>query len=305
MENYQRPKRLRRVQLAVPGSSEKMMAKAAASGADHVFLDLEDAVAPNAKVGARSSIVTALRTLDWGKKTRCVRINDLSTQWAYEDIIHIVEEAGEFVDTIMVPKVMSACDVRFVATLLRQIEKKTGMKRQIGIEALIEEVEAMQEIDNIARADPRLECIIFGAGDYSASQGIDIRSIGGDNGYPGDIWHFARFKLVVAARSAGIDPVDGPFANFKNPDAYREECRRAMILGCVGKWAIHPAQIDVAIDAFSPKPEEVERARKLEAAYAKAEAEGMGSVNIDGIMVDAASVRIVRNIIKKADLIGM
>ncbi|HJV79694.1 CoA ester lyase [Noviherbaspirillum sp.] len=305
MENYQRPKRLRRVQLAVPGSSEKMMAKAAGSDADHVFLDLEDAVAPNAKVGARSNIVNALRTLDWGKKTRCVRINDLGTQWAYEDIIHIVEEAGEFVDTIMVPKVMSACDVRFVATLLRQIEKKTGMKRQIGIEALIEEVEAMQEIDNIARADPRLECIIFGAGDYSASQGIDIRSIGGENGYPGDIWHFARFKLVVAARAAGIDAVDGPFANFKNPEAYREECRRAMILGCVGKWAIHPAQIEVAIDAFSPKPEDVERARKLEAAYAKAEAEGMGSVNIDGIMVDAASVRIVRNIIKKADLIGM
>lgn len=305
MENYVRPKRLRRVQLAVPGSSDKMMAKAAASAADHVFLDLEDAVAPSAKVASRANIVRALRTLDWGKKTRCVRINDLSTQWAYEDIIHIVEEAGEYLDTIMVPKVMKAADVYFVATLLRQIEKKTGLKKKIGIEALIEEVEAMQEIDNIARADPRLECIIFGAGDYSASQGIDIRSVGGENGYPGDIWHFARFKLVVAARSAGIDAVDGPFANFKDPEAYREECRRAMILGCVGKWAIHPAQIEVAIDAFSPKPEEVERARKLEAAYAKAEAEGIGSVNVDGIMVDAASVRIVRNIIKKADLIGM
>lgn len=305
MENYVRPKRLRRVQLAVPGSSDKMMAKAAASAADHVFLDLEDAVAPNAKVASRANIIKALRTLDWGKKTRCVRINDLSTQWAYEDIIHVVEQAGDCLDTIMVPKVMKAADVYFVATLLRQIEKKNGLKKKIGIEALIEEVEAMQEIDNIARADPRLECIIFGAGDYSASQGIDIRSVGGENGYPGDIWHFARFKLVVAARSAGIDAVDGPFANFKNPEAYREECRRAMILGCVGKWAIHPAQIDVALDAFSPKPEEVERARKLEAAYAKAEAEGIGSVNVDGVMVDAASVRIVRNIIKKADLIGM
>lgn len=305
MEHYQRPKRLRRVQLAVPGSSEKMLAKAAASGADHVFLDLEDAVAPSAKVGARDNIVNALRTLDWGKKTRCVRINDLGTQWAYEDIIHIVEQAGDHLDTIMVPKVMKAADVYFVATLLRQIEKKIGLKRPIGIEALIEEVEAMQEIDNIARADPRLECIIFGAGDYSASQGIDIRSIGGANGYPGDIWHYARFKLVIAARSAGIDAVDGPFANFKDPEAYREECKRAMILGCVGKWAIHPAQIEVAIDAFTPKQESVNLARKLEAAYAKAEAEGMGAVNIDGIMVDAASVRIVRNVIKKADLIGM
>lgn len=305
MENYVRPKRLRRVQLAVPGSSEKMLAKAAASAADHVFLDLEDAVAPNAKVAARDNIINALRNHDWGRKTRCVRINDLGTQWAYEDIIHIVEHAGEHLDTIMVPKVMKAADVYFVATLLRQIEKKTGLKKKIGIEALIEEVEAMQEIDNITRADPRLECIIFGAGDYSASQGIDIRSIGGDNGYPGDIWHYARYRLVVAARAAGIDAVDGPFANFKDPEGYREECRRAMILGCVGKWAIHPAQIEVAIDTFSPKPEDVATARKLEAAYAKAEAEGLGSVNIDGVMVDAASVRIVRNIIKKADLIGM
>jgi citrate lyase subunit beta/citryl-CoA lyase len=305
MENYIRPKRLRRVQLAVPGSSEKMLAKAAGSDADHVFLDLEDAVAPIAKVSARDNIVKALKTLNWGKKVRCVRINDLGTQWAYEDIIYIVENAGEYLDTIMVPKVKSAADIYFVATLLRQIEKKIGLKRPIGIEALIEEVEAMQEIDNIARADPRLECIIFGAGDYSASQGIDIRSIGGATGYPGDIWNYPRYRLVVAARAAGIDAVDGPFANFKDPEGFGEECRRAMILGCVGKWAIHPAQIDVAIREFSPKQEAVDRARKLEAAYAVAEAEGQGSVNFDGVMVDAASIRIERNIIAKADLIGM
>lgn len=305
MENYVRPKRLRRVQLAVPGSSEKMLTKAAGSDADHVFLDLEDAVAPSAKVSSRNNIVKALKTLDWGKKTRCVRINDLGTQWAYEDIIYIVENAGEYLDTIMVPKVKSASDVRFVATLLRQIEKKIGLKRPIGIEALIEEVEAMQEIDNIARADPRLECIIFGAGDYSASQGIDIRAIGGANGYPGDIWHYPRYRLVIAARAAGIDAVDGPFANFKDPEGYREECKRAMILGCVGKWAIHPAQIEVAVMEFSPKQEAVDRARRLEAAYAVAEAEGQGAVNIEGVMVDAASIRIERNIIAKADLIGM
>jgi citrate lyase subunit beta/citryl-CoA lyase len=305
MENYIRPKRLRRVQLAVPGSSEKMLAKAAGSDADHVFLDLEDAVAPIAKVSARDNIVKALKTLNWGKKVRCVRINDLGTQWAYEDIIYIVENAGEYLDTIMVPKVKSAADIYFVATLLRQIEKKIGLKRPIGIEALIEEVEAMQEIDNIARADPRLECIIFGAGDYSASQGIDIRSIGGATGYPGDIWSYPRYRLVVAARAAGIDAVDGPFANFKDPEGFGEECRRAMILGCVGKWAIHPAQIEVAIREFSPKQEAVDRARKLEAAYAVAEAEGQGSVNFDGVMVDAASIRIERNIIAKADLIGM
>jgi citrate lyase subunit beta / citryl-CoA lyase len=236
--SMERPRRLRRVQLSVPGSSEKMMAKAAASAADHVFLDLEDAVAPSAKVEARGKIVTALRTLSWGRKTRCVRINDLSTKYAYEDIIAVVAGAGEHLDTLMVPKVLSGKDVYFVATLLNQIEQKLGLKRQIGIEVLIEEVQALEHVEEICKAHPRLECVIFGMGDYSASQGIDIRSVGGQSPYPGDIWHYPRFRMVMAARSAGIDPVDGPYANFRNPEVFREECRRAMILGCVGKWAI-------------------------------------------------------------------
>jgi citrate lyase subunit beta/citryl-CoA lyase len=142
-------------------------------------------------------------------------------------------------------------------------------------------------------------------GDYSASQGVDIRSIGGDNSYPGDIWHYCRFKMLVAARSAGLDPVDGPYANFRNPDAYREECRRANILGCVGKWAIHPSQIEIALETFTPKREDVERARKLAKAYAEAEAQGLGAVNVDGTMVDAASIRILNNTLRKAELIGM
>jgi citrate lyase subunit beta/citryl-CoA lyase len=303
---YERPKRLRRVQLSVPGSSEKMMAKGAASAADHVFLDLEDAVAPSAKVEARGKIVTALKTLDWGRKTRCVRINDLSTKYAYEDIITVVTGAREHLDTIMVPKVLSGADVHFAATLLNQIEMNIGLKKQIGIEVLIEEVQALQNVEEICNANPRLECVIFGMGDYSASQGIDIRSIGAADGYPGDIWHYPRFRLAMAAKAAGVDPVDGPYANFKNPEAYREEAKRAMILGCVGKWAIHPAQIDIALEVFTPKKEDVERARKLAAAYAKAEAEGIGSVNVDGVMVDVASIRILRNtILRKADMIGM
>src|ERR1700726_1358605 len=256
----ERPRRLRRVQLSVPGSSEKMMAKAAGSAADHVFLDLEDGVAPSAKVEARTKIVTALKTLSWGKKTRCVRINDLSTRYAYQDIITVVEGAGDHLDTIMVPKVVSGADVHFAATLLNQIEQNIGLKRQIGIEVLIEEVQALQNVEEICRASPRMECVIFGMGDYSASQGIDIRSVGGESGYPGDIWHYPRFRMTMAARAAGIDPVDGPYANFKNPDVYREECRRANILGCVGKWAIHPAQIDIALEMFSPKQEDVDRA---------------------------------------------
>jgi len=300
-----RPRRLRRVQLSVPGSSEKMMAKAAASAADHVFLDLEDAVAPSAKVEARGKIIAALRTLDWGRKTRCVRVNDLSTKYAYEDIISVIEGAGEYLDTIMVPKVLSGKDVYFAATLVNQIEQKLGLARRIGIEVLIEEVQALENVEEICKADPRLECVIFGMGDYSASHGIDVRSVGGENPYPGDIWHYPRFRMVMAARSAGIDPVDGPYANFRNTDVYREECRRAMILGCVGKWAIHPAQIEPALEVFTPKQEDVDRARKLAAAYAKAEAQGLGAVDVDGIMVDAASIRILNNTLRKAELIGM
>ncbi len=298
------PKRLRRVQLATPASSEKMCAKAAASAADHVFLDLEDAVASSAKVGARAMAVTALRTLDWGKKTRCVRVNDLGTQYAYEDIITLVEGAREHLDTIMVPKVTCAADVYFVATLLNQIEMKIGLAKPIGIEVLIEEVKGLQNIDEICHAHPRLECVIFGMGDYSASQGIDIRS-GGDNDYPGDIWYYPRFRLALAARAAGIDPVDGPYGNFKNGDVYREEARRAMIVGCVGKWAIHPSQIEIALDVFTPKRAAVESARRVASEYAKAEAAGLGAVSIDGVMVDVATVRMLKNTLDKADLIGM
>jgi len=234
-----------------------------------------------------------------------VRINDLSTKYAYEDIITVIEGAGEYLDTIMVPKVLSGKDVYFAATLLNQIEQKLGLKRPIGIEVLIEEVQALENVEQICKAHPRLECVIFGMGDYSASQGIDIRSIGSQSPYPGDIWHYPRFRIVMAARSAGIDPVDGPYANFRNPEVFREECRRAMILGCVGKWAIHPAQIEPALEIFTPKQEDVDRARKLAAAYAKAEAEGLGAVDVDGLMIDAASIRILNNTLRKAELIGM
>lgn len=234
------PKRLRRCQLAVPGSSDKMMAKAAGMQVDHIFLDLEDAVAPAAKVPARAQIVQALNTLDFGTSVRCVRINDLDTHYAYEDIIAVVEGAGENLDTILVPKVKSACDVRFVARLLSQIEGKLGLKRRIGIEVLIEEAEAIMRVEEIAGASDRLEALVFGMGDYSASQGIDPRAISGDTGYPGDIWHYARYKMIVAARTYGLDAVDGPFINFKDGDYFRTECVRAQQLGAVGKWAIHP-----------------------------------------------------------------
>jgi citrate lyase subunit beta/citryl-CoA lyase len=294
-------RRARRVQLSVPGSSDKMMAKASSSRADHVFLDLEDAVAPNAKVPARAQIIQALRTLDWTGKTRCVRINDLRTRWAYNDIIEVVRGAGEYLDTIMIPKVQDARDIWFVETLLEQLEIDLGLKNQIGIEALIEEVHGMKNVNRIAESSPRLEALIFGVGDYSASQKMDARSVGGTTGYPGDIWHYGRYRMIIAARANGLDPIDGPFADFRNLEAYREECKRGLILGAAGKWAIHPGQIDVALDVFTPPAADVAYARKMIAAYKEAEEKGLGAIQIDGEMVDAASVRILQNTLDRAE----
>lgn len=298
-----RPKRLRRCQLSVPGSNDKMMAKAATTNADYVFLDLEDAVAPIAKVPARRQIVHALRTHDWRGKTRSVRINDLTTEFAYGDVIEIVEQAHDVLDTIIVPKVKSPADVLWVDTLLSQIEKRLKCERAIGLEVLIEEVEAMINVEAIATCTPRLEGLIFGMGDFAAAQGVKSKYVGAEDVLPGGVWQYHRNKVVIAARAAGIDAVDGPFANFRDEAKFRIECERAMVLGCVGKWAIHPSQIDIAQEVFSPSHEDVARARKLAAAYAEAESQGLGSVSVDGVMVDVASIRIIRNTLEIADLI--
>ncbi len=300
-----RPQRLRRCQLSVPGSSEKMMQKAAALGVDFVFLDLEDAVAPSEKRPSRQRIVRALNELDWGRTVRCVRINDLTTEYAYEDIIEVVEGAGDKLDVIMLPKAMSAADVQFVDKLLTMMEKKLKLNRRIGIDVLIEEVDAMMVVEEIAASTPRLECLIFGMGDYSASQGISLKDIGGATGYPGDIWHYQRHKLTIAARANRIDAVDGPYADFRSPDDFREECRRAMVLGMVGKWAIHPSQVEIAQQAFSPLAADVSRAREMIKAYDLALSQGLGAVQYEGKMIDIASVRIVRNLVERADRIGM
>lgn len=300
-----RPKRLRRCQLSVPGSSEKMMTKAAGLEVDHVFLDLEDAVAPDAKASARGMIVNAINELEWSPKTVCVRINDVETEYCYQDIIEVVTGAGEKLDTIMLTKAKSAHDVMFVHLLLDQMEKSLGLKNRIGIECLIEEVEGMMNVEAIAACSDRLECLIFGMGDYSASQGMDLRGIGIGSTYPPDLWHYPRYKMTIACRANGIDPVDGPFADFRNPDAFRTECERSNVLGMVGKWAIHPAQFEIAHDVFSPSEKTVAAARNQKAAYEKALQQGLGAINVEGVMVDAATVRILQNIIDKADLIGM
>lgn len=301
----ERPKRLRRCQLSVPGSSEKMMIKASGLDVDHVFLDLEDAVAPDAKAPARGMIVKAINELDWKPKTVCVRINDVETKYCYADIIEVVTGAGEKLDTIMLTKAKSAHDVMFVHLLLDQLEQALGLTRRIGIECLIEEVEGLMNVEEIAACSDRLECLVFGMGDYSASMGMDLRGIGSGSSYPPDIWHYPRYKMTIACRANGIDPMDGPFADFRNPDAFRVECERSNVLGMVGKWAIHPSQVEIAHDVFSPSEKAVAAARNQKAAYEDALQQGLGAINVDGVMVDAASVRILQNVIDKADLIGM
>ncbi|MEQ9434263.1 CoA ester lyase [Hyphomonas sp.] len=305
MAKTNKPKRLRRSQLAVPGISEKMLTKAAASDADHVFCDLEDAVAPSSKPAARQTIISALNELDWGNTVRCVRINDTTTQWCYEDIITVVEGARENLDTIMLAKATSVADVLFVDKLLSQLEQKLGLKKRIGLECLIEEVEAMHNVWDIAHSCERLECLIFGMGDYAASQGMVIKNLGVKGDYPGDLFHYPRYELTIACRAAGIDAVDGPYGDYVDEESYRHECTRSLTIGMVGKWAIHPSQIAPANEIFSPSRHDVDFAREVIQVYRKAEAEGIGSVGHKGVMVDAASARYFQTTVDRADLIGM
>ena len=299
------PKRPRRCQLSVPGSSEKMMTKAAGLEIDHVFLDLEDAVAPSAKPAARGMVVDAINSLDWQPRTVCVRINDVETEWCHDDIIEVVTGAGARLDTIMLTKAKSATDVMFVHLMLDQLEKKLGLGNRIGIECLIEEVEGMMNVDEIAACSDRLECLVFGMGDYSASQEMQITTVGATGGYPPDLWHYPRYKMTIACRANDIDPVDGPYANFRNPEGYLKEAQRAHILGMDGKWAIHPAQVELANKVFTPDAEALAAARAQKTAYDQALAEGLGAINVDGVMIDAASIRIVQSLIDRADLIGI
>ncbi len=306
LNQHGQPRRRRRCQLSVPASNTRMIEKAAASGVDHVFLDLEDACAPNQKVGARDNIVDALNNLDWGETVRCVRINDTGTEWCHGDVITVVEKAGENLDAIMLTKPYDASDVQFVDKLLTQLELKLGLKKKIGLELLIEETLGLQNVESIAASTPRLEAMIFGMGDYSASQGLDFDAIyGPDYKYPGDVFHYAKFRVAMAARARGIDAIDGPFGNIANTDAYRVSCNQARALGMVGKWALHPTQIEHAQEIFTPNQDKIDEARKLTEAYRESEAKGQGAVMIDGKFADAATVRLYANTLDLADLYGL
>ncbi|HZU72136.1 MAG TPA: CoA ester lyase [Acidimicrobiales bacterium] len=302
-----RPFRLRRSELSTPGTSEKMMAKAAASQADLVFLDLEDAVAPAQKASARQPIVEALTGLDWGRTTRAVRVNGVHTPWCHEDVVTVVSGAGAALDVVIVPKVKAPRDVWFVDTLLGQLEERLGLPAGgIGLEVLVEETEALARVEEIAGCCPRLEALILGVGDLSASQGVRLGHIGaGAERYPGDVWHYARNRMIVAARANGLDPVDGPFANFRDPDGYRREAGWAATLGAVGKWAIHPDQVAIANEMFSPSQREIDQAKAVVAAVRSAEAAGEGAANLDGVMIDAATARIFETILRRAEQAGL
>lgn len=285
-------RRLRRSELATPGTSIKMMTKAASSGADLVFLDLEDAVAPSHKLEARRNIINVLNELDWGSTTRAVRVNEVGSKWCHEEVIDLITKAGTNIDILIIPKVKSPRDIWFVDTLLSELEAKLELPNRIGLEVLIEEVEAVARIDEIAACCDRLEALILGVGDLAASQGVRLGHIGESGSYPGDIWHYARTRLVVAARAAGLEAIDGPFSNFGDPDGYRKEASWASSLGCSGKWAIHPSQIAIANEVFSPTEAEVGQANAVIDAVREAEAAGAGAARLGGFMIDAATARV-------------
>ena len=295
-------RRLRRSELATPASSERMCAKAPQAGADLVFLDLEDACATSAKVAARGTAVAALTGQDWGRTIRAVRINGIDTVWCHDDVIDIVTGARNAVDILIVPKVRSARDVWWIDVLLTQVEDKIGLTERIGLEVLIEEPAALMNVGEIARSSPRLEALIFGAGDFSAAMRSRVdANFQPTSRYPGDFWHSARVQILAAARAAGIDAIDAPFPAYQDPDGYRREATEAATLGFDGKWAIHPSQVAIANEVYGPTEVDIDRARALMEAYGAAQAQGVGAIGVDGGLVDAAHLRHAANILDRVD----
>jgi citrate lyase subunit beta/citryl-CoA lyase len=280
-----------------------MCEKAAGSGADLVFLDLEDACAPVAKVGARQTVVEAMTNLDWGLTVRAVRVNGIDTPWCHGDLVEVVTGARETLDIVIVPKVRRARDVWWVDVLLTQLEAELGLSKRIGLEVLVEEAEGLLNAGEIAMASDRLEAIIFGAGDLSASLHARVDGNFDPLGeYPGDFWHFARVQVLAAARAANIDAIDAPYPAYQDADGYRRAATHASLLGFDGKWAIHPDQVAIANDVFSPTPDEVADARRAMEDYRDAEAGGVGAIGRDGRLVDAAHMRLAANVLHKASL---
>jgi malyl-CoA/(S)-citramalyl-CoA lyase len=316
------PVRLHRSELCVPGSNMRMLEKAPGLGADVVMLDLEDAVAPDDKPQARRNVIAALSELDWSGCAVTLRINGLDTHYCYRDIVDVVEQSGEWLDTVLIPKAGSAGDIHLVATLLTQIEEAVGIEKPIGISALIETAAGMVNLDEIAASSPeRMEALIFGVADYAASIESHTASIGGsDAGYAmltdpnedgevsrelhwGDQWHYPLARIAVTCRAHGLRPIDGPFGDFGDAEGYLVAARRASILGFEGKWCIHPSQVELANEVFSPSDRLVSRTRRIMAAMEEAGRAGSGAVSLDGRLIDQASLRMAEHLLAKIDLI--
>jgi malyl-CoA/(S)-citramalyl-CoA lyase len=311
--------RLHRSELAVPGSNPGLFEKAAQSAADIIFLDAEDAVAPDDKEQARKNIIAGLNNIDWGSKTMMIRINGLDTHYMYRDVVDIVEACPRL-DMILIPKAGIAADIYAVDMLVTQIETAKKREKRIGFEVLIETALGMSNVEAIAQSSRRLEAMSFGVADYAASTRARTTVIGGVNSdygvltdkdasgnrayYWADQWHAAQTRMMVACRAYGLRPIDGPFGDFSDVDGFVAAAKRAAVLGYEGKWAIHPSQIDLANQVFTPSDAEVTKARRIIAAMAEAAKAGKGAVSLDGRLIDIASIRMAEALLKKAAAIG-
>ncbi|SPH16570.1 L-malyl-CoA/beta-methylmalyl-CoA lyase [Defluviimonas aquaemixtae] len=308
------PSRPNRCQLFGPGSRPQIFEKMAASAADVINLDLEDSVAPDDKPEARRNIIQAIRDVDWGDKYLSARINGLDTPYWYRDVVDLLEQAGDRLDQIMIPKVGCAADVYAVDALVAAIEAAKGRKKPISLEVIIESAAGIAHVEEIAAASPRLHAMSLGAADFAASMGMQTTGIGGtqENYYMlregaqhwSDPWHWAQAAIVAACRTHGVLPVDGPFGDFSDDEGFRAQARRSATLGMVGKWAIHPKQVALCNEVFTPSEEQVTEAREILAAMEKAKAEGAGATVYKGRLVDIASIKQAEVIVRQSEMIA-
>ena len=300
----------RRSNLSVPGHMAKMHAKALSSAADVIMLDLEDSVPIEEKEAARAQVIESLNSLDWSAKTVTVRINSLDTPFAYRDLLEVVEQAGPILDAIVLPKVNTPGDVHFADRMLTGIALKMRTQHSIGLEASIETAQGLLLSDDVAKASPQIRTLVFGIADYSASIGARLVSISGhgekeEEIYPGHRWHFALSKMVMAAKANNCLAIDAPYGNFKDLEGLRRSAVMACALGCDGKWAIHPSQIEIINEVFTPSQKDIDLAAKIINAIVQASMDGRGAVAVEGRMVDQATVRLARQLWQQAKHLGL
>lgn len=295
----------RRSNLSVPGHLKKMHGKANESPADVIMLDLEDSVPVEEKEHARAQVIESLLQLNWEHKTVTVRINALDTPFAYRDLIEVAEQAGHVLDAIVIPKVNHPGDVFFAERALSGIELSRQQAGRVGIEASIETAEGLMRAAEIFQASDRVKSLVFGIADYSASIGARLVSLSGhgekeEDLYPGHRWHFALSRMVMCAKAHGGLAIDAPYGNFKDSEGLRRSAVMACALGCDGKWAIHPGQIEVINQVFTPTQEDIDLAVKVIEANAQARSEGRGAIAVEGRMVDQATVRLATKLWEQA-----